>query len=212
MTDKAPKHGNIYAALVAAQGEMSAPVKGAVNPHFKSRYADLAAVMEAALPALNKHGIACWHSVVALDGAEYMRTTLSHGETDTHLHCDVRLIVSKQDMQGYKSATTYAKRIGVESVTGLAPEDDDGNAAAQAAPKAATRPAAKPDAKDAAQLERAIGNAIEGINECDTEQALRELWGLLNAGDKRVISDKRVVEAKDAMRDKLAAGASETPY
>ena len=40
-------------------------------------------------------------------------------------------------MQGYKSATTYAKRIGIESLTGIAPEDDDGNAAAKAPPKAA---------------------------------------------------------------------------
>jgi hypothetical protein len=38
-------------------------------------------------------------------------------------------------MQGYKSATTYAKRIGLESTTGVAPEDDDGNAAAANAPK-----------------------------------------------------------------------------
>jgi hypothetical protein len=47
----------------------------------------------------------------------------------------VPLIVNKNDMQGMKSATTYAKRIGLESLTGIAPEDEDGNAAAKAAPK-----------------------------------------------------------------------------
>jgi hypothetical protein len=64
-----------------------------------------------------------------------MRTVLAHGDSDTQIACDVPLIIGKQDMQGYKSATTYAKRIGLESLTGIAPEDDDGNAAAKAAPR-----------------------------------------------------------------------------
>ena len=114
---------------------MGPVVKGAVNPHFRSKYADLADVMQVALPALNKHGISAWHSTVIADGTTMMRTTLSHGESDTHINCDVPLIVAKNDMQGMKSATTYAKRIGIESLTGIAPEDDDGNAAAKAAPK-----------------------------------------------------------------------------
>lgn len=128
-------HKNIYIALAAAQTEMGTVVKGAVNPHFRSKYADLADVMQVALPALNKHGIAAWHSTVSADGTIIMRTTLSHGESDTHINCDVPLIVAKNDMQGMKSATTYAKRIGIESLTGIAPEDDDSNAAAKAAPK-----------------------------------------------------------------------------
>jgi hypothetical protein len=64
-----------------------------------------------------------------------MRTMLVHGASETSVSCDVPLIINKQDMQGMKSATTYAKRIGLESLTGIAPEDDDGNAAAKAAPK-----------------------------------------------------------------------------
>ena len=65
-----------------------------------------------------------------------MRTMLVHGASETSVSCDVPLIINKNDMQGMKSATTYAKRIGLESLTGIAPEDDDGNAAAKAAPKA----------------------------------------------------------------------------
>jgi len=123
MTD----HANIYMALSAAQAEMGKVVKGANNPHFKSKYADLADVMQVALPALNAHGIAAWHSIVATDSGNVMRTNLSHGKSDTHIACDVPLLVQKNDMQGMKSATTYAKRIGIESLTGIAPEDDDGN-------------------------------------------------------------------------------------
>lgn len=127
-------HKNIYAALCVAQTEMGQVVKGSVNPHFKSKYADLADVMQVAIPALTNNGIAIWHSVITENDMHFMRTTLSHGETDTHIHCDVPLIVDKNNMQGMKSATTYAKRIGVESLAGIAPEDDDGNAAAKAAP------------------------------------------------------------------------------
>ena len=129
------EHRNVYAALAAAQSEMDAAVKGSVNPAFKSRYADLADVVQACRPALNKNGLAFFHQMVSLDGQLAMRTVVAHGASDTTIECDVPLIVSKQDMQGMKSATTYAKRIGLESVTGIAPEDDDGNAAAKSPPK-----------------------------------------------------------------------------
>ena len=41
----------------------------------------------------------------------------------------VYLRLGKQDMQGYGSATTYARRYGLLGMAGIAPEDDDGNAA-----------------------------------------------------------------------------------
>lgn len=132
-------HRNVYVALAAAQAEMEQVTKGAVNPAFKSRYADLADVVSVVRPALNRHGMAFFHQMVFPDGATHMRTVLIHGESDTRIECDVPLIVAKNDMQGMKSATTYAKRIGLESVTGIAPEDDDGNAAAKAAPKEPVR-------------------------------------------------------------------------
>ena len=53
------------------------------------------------------------------------------------LDCEVPLIIGKNDMQGYGSAVTYARRYGLMTMAGIAPEDDDGNAAAKAAPKAA---------------------------------------------------------------------------
>lgn len=132
-------HRNVYVALAAAQAEMEQVTKGAVNPAFKSRYADLADVVSVVRPALNRHGMAFFHQMVFPDGATHMRTVIIHGESDTRIECDVPLIVAKNDMQGMKSATTYAKRIGLESVTGIAPEDDDGNAAAKAAPKEPVR-------------------------------------------------------------------------
>lgn len=128
------EHKNVYMALAAAQSEMGGVKKGSTNPAFKSKYADLADVVAAVSPALNAQGIAFFHVATSVDGERVMRTVLAHGPSDTMIQCDVPLIVGKQDMQGYKSATTYAKRIGLESLTGVAPADDDGNDAARAAP------------------------------------------------------------------------------
>ena len=189
-------HKNIYIALAAAQTEMGTVVKGAVNPHFRSKYADLADVMQVALPALNKHGIAAWHSTVSADGTIIMRTTLSHGESDTHINCDVPLIVAKNDMQGMKSATTYAKRIGIESLTGIAPEDDDGNAAAKAPPKQEQRQQ-KPQETDAEAIER----AKEYLAEADSLDDLKERWGRI---PKPVQASAEVIAAKDAAKDRLS--------
>jgi ERF superfamily len=141
ITDTKPSHLNVYAALAAAQSEMEPVTKDAKNAAFKkpdgsvSRYADLVAVVDAVRPALTKHGLAYFHQMVIFDEKPAMRTVIYHGASDTHIACDVPLIVAANNMQGMKSATTYAKRIGLESVTGVAPEDDDGNAAAKAPPK-----------------------------------------------------------------------------
>jgi len=129
------EHKNIYMALGAAQAGMGKVVKGATNPAFKSKYADLADVVSVAMPALTEQGIAMFHMMVRDEYGAVMRTMLVHGASETSVSCDVPLIINKNDMQGMKSATTYAKRIGLESLTGIAPEDDDGNAAAKAAPK-----------------------------------------------------------------------------
>jgi hypothetical protein len=139
------EHKNVFVALAAAQSEMESVVKGSVNPAFKSRYAALDDVVQVVRPALNKHGIAYFHQIVTDERGSVMRTVLWHGASDTHVTCDVPLIVDRNNMQGFKSATTYAKRIGVESLTGIAPQDDDdGNAAAKAAPKD-EKPAVRPE-------------------------------------------------------------------
>jgi len=203
---KVTTHKNIYIALAAAQAEMGPVVKGAVNPHFRSKYADLADVMQVALPALNKHGIAAWHSTVPTDGGTIMRTTLSHGESDTHINCDVPLIVAKNDMQGMKSATTYAKRIGVESLTGIAPEDDDGNAAAKAAPKDKPEPKREQRQKQepSGPPQEAIDTAKTSLSGADSLGQLKAIWSDL---PKQVQIVPDVIQSKDARKAELQAEA-----
>jgi hypothetical protein len=130
------EHKSIYAALVAAQKEFGQVKKGSVNPAFKSRYADLADVATVVIPTLSEHDVAVMHYMVG-EGLSIMRTEFYHAPSATKVWCDVPLIFDRANMQGQKSATTYAKRIGLESLSGLAPEDDDGNAARQGKPSAA---------------------------------------------------------------------------
>lgn len=131
MTEKTntTQHQNIATALAAAQLEMGKALKSANNPHFKSKYADLSSVMDACLPALNRHGIAVIQPLQENEFGRSVVTRFIHASGEA-LDCPVPLIVGKQDMQGLGSAITYARRYGLMSLAGIAPEDDDGNAAA----------------------------------------------------------------------------------
>ena len=126
---------SIAAALAAAQTTMGKALKQSSNPHFKSKYADLGNVMDACLPALNAVGIAVIQPTGEDEFGRYVETRLIHGDSGEGLSCRVPLIVNKNDMHGYGSAVTYARRYGLMAMAGIAPEDDDGNAAAAAAPR-----------------------------------------------------------------------------
>ena len=140
MTDK-----NIAQALAAAQAEMGKALKQSDNPHFRSKYADLGNVMDACMPALNAHGIAVIQPFVAGEFGNTVKTVFLH-ESGESLETSIPLILGKNDMQGLGSAITYARRYGLMTLAGIAPEDDDGNAAVQNAPK---RDAAKEGLRDA---------------------------------------------------------------
>jgi hypothetical protein len=184
---------NIYTALAAAQMEMGAITKGATNPAFKSKYADLADVASVVIPALAAKGVAVFHYIKAGD-RDYMRTEFVHGSSQTRVWCDVPLIVDKANMQGYKSATTYAKRIGLESLSGVAPEDNDGNAAAAAPPPR------QPQKQAPAVPDEAVQIAAQSLWGADTLDALRAIWLDLPAGIKTA---KAVIDAKDGRKSEL---------
>ena len=125
---------SLYTALAKAQAEMGKALKDATNQYFENKYADLATVMEACLPALNANGIAVLQPTYDEDGHMYVKTVFVHGESGETVECRVPLIIGKKDMQGYGSAVTYARRYGLMSMAGIAPEDDDGNAAVESPP------------------------------------------------------------------------------
>jgi len=115
-------------ALNKAQKEMGKALKNATNPHFRSSYADLKSVIEAVVPAFLANGFAVTQPNGADEQGDYVETVLIH-ESGFSFESKVYLRLGKQDMQGYGSATTYARRYGLLGMAGIAPEDDDGNAA-----------------------------------------------------------------------------------
>jgi hypothetical protein len=207
-TEVKAAHKNVHVALAAAQGEMDAVRKGSVNPAFKSRYADLSDVMQAVMPALNRHGLALYHAMDLTRDQPAMVTFLAHGESETQIECAVPLIVNKNDMQGMKSAITYAKRIGAESVTGTAPEDDDGNAAAAAPPprqQARSAPPAPDPLEDMEAFTSKVNAAVFALGKAQSVDGIKGLWATLDAAVK---ADARVIAAGTARKAELQAPAA----
>lgn len=121
--------GKVANALVQAQAEMDNASKDKKNPFFKSSYADLNAIREVALPALNKHKVAALQPTVVVDGKKYVQTTLMH-ESGEFISCLTEILsVKENDAQAQGSGITYARRYGLQSMLNIGAEDDDGNAA-----------------------------------------------------------------------------------
>jgi hypothetical protein len=149
---------NLAAALSAAQSEIEGAVKGAVNPHFRSKYADLGACWDACRGPLTKHGLSIVQLPVACDpGWVKLRTILMHKSGEV-LEDTWSVPVSKQDAQGYGSALTYARRYMLQAIVGLAPIDDDAEASV-----GRSQPQQQQAKQDTHTVE-AI-NALEGVDE-----------------------------------------------
>lgn len=115
----------IAPALLRAQKKIGAAIKGSANPFFKSRYADLGAVMEACKEQLNSEGIAVVQPIHSDETGDYVETILVH-ESGQILTSRMRLLPSK-NMQELGSATSYARRYSLQSMVFVPQEDDDGN-------------------------------------------------------------------------------------
>ena len=145
MSEHSPELNELAAALSRAQGEFPAIPKTADNPFFKSKFADLPTVVEAASPILAKHGLSVSQTLGYSDGVDTLTTYLLHS-SGQFMADTMRLHLVKTDPQGHGSATTYARRYSYMSVLGLvADEDDDGNKANTPARAAPRRPARQPE-------------------------------------------------------------------
>lgn len=125
-------------ALAKAQGEMKFAVKDSVNPHFKSKYADLSSVIEAIKEPLSSNGLTFMQPIVTIDGQTFIETLLIH-ESGQWIKSLVPLHVPKDSrnaIQAFGASTTYLRRYSLSSLVGVAQDDDDGESAKQAQPQA----------------------------------------------------------------------------
>ena len=124
----------LAAALSKAQSTIQGAIKDTANPFFKSKYADLASVKDAIQVPLSSNGLAYVQVVHNPENGVGVETILMHASGEWLSGGVVFVPVSKADAQGYGSALTYARRYSLSAITGVAPEDDDGIAAAKAKP------------------------------------------------------------------------------
>lgn len=120
---------DIAAALAKAQAAMENVAKDRENPHFRSRYATLAGVLDEVRPKLAQQGISIIQAPVNGDGNNIgVATRLLHS-SGQWIESAVFVQPTKFDAQGVGSVLTYLRRYSLMAVAGVGPEDDDGNAA-----------------------------------------------------------------------------------
>jgi hypothetical protein len=115
-------------ALIKAKLAMEPARKNQTNPHFRSKYADLASVIEAVEAALSANDLVLVQTIEIAGAETHLLTTLYHASGES-LSSVYPLRPAKDDPQGMGSALTYARRYSILAICGVAPEDDDGNAA-----------------------------------------------------------------------------------
>ena len=172
----------IATALVKAQKEFGPALKTSNNPHFRNKYADLSTVVESVIDALNNNGIYLMQMTHETPDGAVAETTFIHESGEMLSAGKLFFPASKHDAQGYASALTYVRRYSLMAACGIAPEDDDGNAASKPTPKPIPKVEAKPEPKvEEFQTNEGVANFamnmfIEFLPSAKTEAELNAFW------------------------------------
>ena len=179
----------IATAFVKAQKAFGPALKTSTNPHFKSRYADLAACVEAVIDALNANGIGLIQVMHECNDGVIVSTTFIH-ESGEIIDCGkLHVPAIKHDAQGYGSSLTYARRYSLMAACGIAPEDDDGNAGSKQQPKL---------------TDAALQALLADIADCKNEAELKNAYfeAIKAVGNNQAAKD-HIIAAKDAKKATL---------
>ena len=122
--------GKVSAALVAVQAEVDNAVKNATNPHFRSSYANLEAVLFTVKPILAKHDLSVVQFPGYEDGVCTLSTIVLH-KSGEWLQSDAGAPLDKPTAWSVGSCVTYLRRYSLASICQIAQEDDDGSAASE---------------------------------------------------------------------------------
>ncbi len=192
---KSESIASLAAALAKAQGEVENASKNAANQHFKSRYADLAEVINTVRPVFSKHGLAIAQFPAFDGGTASVETVITHSSGEWMAGvCSAP--VSKQDAQGVGSAITYLRRYSLAAVAGIAQEDDDGNAASQ---------------KQKAEAKADPANLADHIAAIDAASDLARLKSAFDEGVAYCrsvgdwLAEQAIIQPKDARKAKVTA-------
>lgn len=126
------RKSEFWSAFSKAQAEISNPTFDSVNPHFKNKYASLAAIRNAILPCMNKHGISVMQDIQRTEKGIQCTTSFIHMSGEKYISQPMEIPVVKYDAQALGSAMTYARRYQLQSLACVVGDaDDDGEATVQ---------------------------------------------------------------------------------
>jgi len=193
---------NIATALVKAQKQFQPALKTSTNPHFRSRYADLSACVEAVIDALNANGIYLLQKNYDCADGVMVETVFVH-ESGEMLECGiVHFPAVKKDPQGYASALTYARRYSLMAACGIAPEDDDGNAASKPVSRISATQGAwealKPDRQ--AVVQDVLDAIMQKVAADDMYGAYEEYIGIEDGDEKIALWSKLDSKVRSAIK------------
>jgi hypothetical protein len=163
---------SIYNALCAAQAEFPGIPLNRVNPHYRSRYADLAGILSAVRPALNKHGLYLAFNASFGEGALEVTACVYNDAGERHC-ASVALPLSQNTPQGVGSVLTYGRRYAVAMLLGIAADDDDDGETSKS-PVDARKPTATP-LRTATATINAVAASTPATNETTPPPSASEL-------------------------------------
>jgi hypothetical protein len=131
-----PTIGALAAALAKAQGSMRAASLDRVNPHFKSRYATLASIIDSARDSLAINGLSVVQGTSLVDGRLVVTTRLMHSSGEW-IEDSISIKPMADTAQALGSAITYGRRYSYASMLGIVSDDDDDGEQATSKPKPA---------------------------------------------------------------------------
>lgn len=179
-------------ALAKAQGEIEGAKKGKENPHFRSKYADLDSTWEACRKPLSAHGLSVVQLPFDCEGKIGVETLLMH-ESGEWIKGNISVKMTQEtNPQNAGSILTYLRRYSLQGAVGIAPEDDDGNAAAG---KAAPVDNAPPG-----ELDESI---LVTFDASKTLVDLQAAWNAIPAAKRHVYK-----VAKDMAKSRIEKGAA----
>jgi hypothetical protein len=194
-----PIGAKVAAAFVKAQKEFGPALKMSSNQAFKqngrvSRYADLASCVDAVMDALNNNGIALIQRSYECKDGVMLETVFLHESGEVLEGGMLHVPATKHDAHGYGSALTYARRYSLMAACGIAPEDDDGNAASG---KPEPKPTSKVDPKQ-------MADHLAAIEACADIASLKTVYNAAYAScDGDAVWQARVMAAKDKQKKAL---------
>lgn len=190
--------GELFAAIAKAQAEVENASKNAQNPHFKSRYADLAEVLNTVRPVFAAHGLSLSQST-EYDGTHVRVTTCIGHAGGGYITSTAACVPSKADAQGIGSASTYLRRYSLAAMAGVAQEDDDGETAAGRKPQAAAPARIEPQKSITAEQ---VDELRDLMRSTGTEAGTFAAW--LNVQSIETMTADNFAKAKRALESKAA--------